>query len=330
MSQFTNGLKIMQDRAAQALRGDRAGVKAFEDLGIGLSELTGLMGNPIGMMNRMSDAMVQLQGTGKLTQAAMESIGRSGTDLLPFLLKGSQGMADMAEKHKAFGAGVSADAAELGAMWQSMETSFSSLWQGIETKLATPVLGYLSDHFEEITGAIEKFAYALQDGVGKAMENFVPWIETAWGFVSGLGDTIGGVIVPLLEIVAPILEDIAKLVKFIMDASAVSLNGLAAGLHALVGDTSGADAASNRAIDAMNRTGEDLGWGSGAPSGDIHIGKVEMKVDPHWSSGQLGEPIKQAIQKASREFDDAAAARHAQLHVAHAIGARSPGVRRMH
>jgi hypothetical protein len=319
---FTNGLKLMQDRAANAIRGDAGSIKAFEDLGIGLSELKDLISEPIELMNRMSDSMVELQGTGKLTQAAMESLGRGGTEMLPFMLKGSEGMLQLAESFGHAGAEVGEQEAAMGAMWQSLSTRFGVMWEDITTKLAMPVLGYLSDHLEEIMPKITDVATWLGDGIGGAMKGMIPWIETAWGVASGLGSTLMAVIAPALDAILPILKVIGEVVKFIMDAAGAGLNTIASMIHSasgfVTGDYSAANADWDRSMQSYRRMDQDLGL---APAGDtINIQAVHVTGDS--SALDKGNKLQKEIDDAKAEFKRSNQAEHTHRKVAHATGGR--------
>ena len=93
---FSNGLELLQQRAAAALAGDEQGIKGFENLGISAKQLTAMMNDPKEMLLSVADAMAKLPSQGDRVRVAMEAMGRGGKDMLPFLQQGRQGIEDLA------------------------------------------------------------------------------------------------------------------------------------------------------------------------------------------------------------------------------------------
>jgi len=99
------------------------------------------------------------------------------------------------------------------------------------------------------------------------MQEVIEVISTVWGVVSGAADSIGALLLPLLEALLPVLEAVGEAVKTIADAAAIGLNGFAAMVHHIAGDTTAEDKAMKRADAARDRLIGDVGMvGDGAGS----------------------------------------------------------------
>lgn len=295
---FTAGIELLQDRAANALRGDEGATKGFKDLGISAKELSGLLADPQQLLLRVADAMAAIETPGKKVQAAMESMGRGGKEMLPFLELGSAGIKEMAKNFGDLGSRVDSEEARLGGKFAQISQAASSMWEGIKTAFATPVLDYFDEHLSEILPTIESFASEVRDGIGEAVKDAIPYMESAFGFLQSLGDVFTSVLIPAFQVAQPLLEAIAEILKTIADLSAAAINSVAGVINSITGNSSGADANFARAGEASDRFMADVG----VTQPDVVIQNVNVQLDPDRAGNVAAREINKHVDRAWSQY----------------------------
>lgn len=142
---FEPAVKAMQQLQRSAVEGS-TGTKSYADsfaaLGINVNEFVKL--NAEDMLLQMSDAMIGLNSTAERTAFAMELMGRSGKDLIPLLLEGSDALKKMGEEADA--AGVTLTRMEADAMANAndamtrMKLSLRGLTQTLAVSFAPAIV----------------------------------------------------------------------------------------------------------------------------------------------------------------------------------------------
>jgi len=205
-----NAFTYMQDRAANALRGDESGIKAFNDLGISMKELAGMMDDPEKMFYRLSDAMHDLPDQPRRIQASMELMSREGKNILPFMQQGSAEIQKMAQQMGKLGAGVSEAEAQMGESWGRMEAEVSAAWKGIEKTLAEPFLEKFTNHLPAMEEGLGHFADYVRGGISAALTQMFDVIGENSGALNQFRIEIGKAFSDVSAELGPELKEIIK------------------------------------------------------------------------------------------------------------------------
>ena len=107
---LATGIKKMQVNITDAARGGKQGQEALDALGFTAGELSRLL--PEEQFRRIADRIAAIQNPAERAAAAVKIFGRSGTELLPLLLQGSDGIAKWEGRARALGLVVGGEAAE--------------------------------------------------------------------------------------------------------------------------------------------------------------------------------------------------------------------------
>jgi hypothetical protein len=131
---FEMGLKHMQKAITEAAGGSKEANEHLARLGITLGQLKGL--TPDQQLAVFADAVARIPDPTERAGLSLLIFGKAGTAMLPMLLKGSQGMAEMRAEAKRLGLTISTDAVaratELHHVWRelAMVTKNLAFWIG--------------------------------------------------------------------------------------------------------------------------------------------------------------------------------------------------------
>ncbi|HZL37277.1 MAG TPA: methyl-accepting chemotaxis protein [Tepidisphaeraceae bacterium] len=323
VQQFSNALKFMEDRAAGAVRGERSGAKAFADLGISAQQLGTLLNNPRQLLLAVADAMQQIHNPAQRVQAAMELMSRAGTDMIPFLEQGSDEIVRMADEMGKLGGGVNEAQVKLGQSWKMLGTMIGAMWDGLKAKLAEPILQFFEDHLTEIIPKLEEFADWMGKEIPAAMTFLGGLATSLFEVMEPLGELLGIVFVPVLEVIEQWLKRIAETMRAIADLSSLMTNGIEGLAKMMMFDAPGADEAFGRAGSAFHRLKQDFG---AEPS--VSVGPVNVTFDSHAATSEVAAKLHPAILKGYDQLHKQYVAATTTHKVSHAMGGRSSGIHR--
>ncbi|MGB7157123.1 MAG: phage tail tape measure protein, partial [Tepidisphaeraceae bacterium] len=184
--------KFLGRNAAEAAQGNKSNVENFGRLGITVTDATGKMKALPVLMREVADAMVRLPEGGARTQAAMDLLGRSGTDLIPTLKAGSAAIDEQIAKYRSWGATITQESANSADAWGDSMGEISLAWEGVQNTLG------------------EQLRVALLP----ELENLLKWITSNQPAIrEGISEIVGGVreVVPVVGEVIGSLRELLKL-----------------------------------------------------------------------------------------------------------------------
>lgn len=203
--QLGDAFRKLSVNMQEAARGTGEAKDAFAALGIAQKELRNL--SPDQVFGRIAESFSKIQdGAGK-TELAVKLFGRSGSELIPLLNAGSEGLNRMGDEARRLGVVISADTAAKAEAFNDNLTRLSASLQGLGQSLAGPVLNGLSQLVEEMTKATHQGGLlagvlqglgslgkiALQGGVdGDAIAKQRAYILEIKGEMAKLQDSIAG------------------------------------------------------------------------------------------------------------------------------------------
>lgn len=122
------GFKKMGQTLANAAEGSDQAKESLQKVGVSVSDLQGL--SPEEQFAKIADGISQIGDPAKRTAAAIDIFGKSGTDLLPILNGGSEGLAAFRERAEALGLIMSTEDAQAA---DALGDAFDDLWATLKS-----------------------------------------------------------------------------------------------------------------------------------------------------------------------------------------------------
>lgn len=191
VEELADGMKFLQRNTADAAAGNDAALKSFADLGVNFEDSTGKIRKGEAIFYDVADAISRLPTEAQKTKAAMDLMGRGGTELIPTLNMGSAGIKAMQADAERLGAVMTTKLSEAGDKWGKLETTATEAWDGVKQTLATPVLEFIGAHFEELKGIIIDVAATVRSSL-----EAIDWeslLNDGLQLFKHLGETIKGI-----------------------------------------------------------------------------------------------------------------------------------------
>tara|TARA_B100000686_G_scaffold290743_1_gene318293 strand:- start:35 stop:1837 length:1803 start_codon:yes stop_codon:yes gene_type:complete len=151
ISSMENGVKRMQRTLLDAEQGLSTAVDAMELLGVNMDDVAGK--SPEEQFRIMTEALAGVEDASKRSAIAQQVFGRAGTQLLPMLAAGKQGLADMRQEAHDLGIVFDQESADSAAEYQDSLTRLKGAFQGIQFavgKALVPALIPLVEKFTEV------------------------------------------------------------------------------------------------------------------------------------------------------------------------------------
>ena len=203
---FSDGLRKQARFLTDARDGLSTATDTLDSLGLSLEDVEGL--NPDELFSRFADAIASTEDPFLQSAAAQEIFGRGGTDLLPLLQEGADGIRRLTDEARETGNVMSTEAAEGAASFTDAINKVKNIVSGELLKGFTdlvPVLETLAVFLSEnLPGAIEGSRSAITTLVDVFKQIFlgpigpirtlVDQIKAFVGIVKGVVDVVGGII----------------------------------------------------------------------------------------------------------------------------------------
>ena len=160
---FNRSIEKMQNTLGDAREGNATAIKAFNDLGLKVSDLEGMQADQV-----FAAIAEQIQLLGDDTQAtriAMDIFGRSGGELLPMLKGGAEGLNEMGQQAEKMGLLLGGARAEVEAANDAIDAMKRS-WGAFVQQVAVAVAPALKAIADIMTSIVSKFNRLMGKGTG--------------------------------------------------------------------------------------------------------------------------------------------------------------------
>lgn len=172
-------LKIME-------KGVEGNSKGWQSLGISALDSSGKMRPMASLLPEIAAKFAEMPNGTEKTALALQLFGRSGTDMIPILNKGSQGMKDLMAASDAMGQTVSGSGAKAMADGVKAQREFDAALAGVKVTIGQAMMPAIAD--------MQKFF----------SEKLVPVIQSATKFISEHGREFGIVAAIITAVVGPL------------------------------------------------------------------------------------------------------------------------------
>ncbi|HEY1685536.1 MAG TPA: hypothetical protein VGG19_12290 [Tepidisphaeraceae bacterium] len=248
--QLAEAMNFLNRNAADAASGNKDAATAFMRLGISVTDATGQIRPTQDLLMDLADAIKSLPNAAMQAKAAMDVMGRSGADLLPFLKEGSAGIRDWIDTSNQLGATVTSNAADAADAFSKLHAYWNSFVVGIQNAIAIPALTVIEEHLPQLKAMLisvsqtvrgeiaQAFAYLSSTVVPAVVEGFNFLREHSQAVLTVLGAVGGAIagsaIAGAFALIGPILLTVGA-----------AIGGLATAWAALIGAFAGASIVSN-------------------------------------------------------------------------------------
>lgn len=184
---FDASLTRMVRRVGLFVEKGGAAAKRLEGLGFGLTELAQLSTED--QFIRIAEAMSKLPTHAERSAAAFEIFGMQGQQLLPILMKGSQGLIEMREHYESLGASFSGKQADAVEEFLDRMTDLKALIGGLGQKFVINVAPAAVETIQGlliIVRAIDRWNKQPARQGKTFMERQFPWSIAAFNWITGI------------------------------------------------------------------------------------------------------------------------------------------------
>jgi len=148
------GVKRMAKAISDANDGMATYVRAFDKIGLSAQELIGL--SPEKQFEKITMAIAELEDPTIRAAVAQDLLGRAGTDLLPMLTQGADGMAAMRQEAHDLGIVFDQEAADAAAELNDNMLRMKRAFAGVGAAVAETLAPILTDLVGKLTAVIKK------------------------------------------------------------------------------------------------------------------------------------------------------------------------------
>lgn len=186
LSALEGSLRRLSRNLDDASRGGAGAIETFERLDIPVRDANGELRGTVDVLHDVAEVFGNMADGPEKTALAFQLFGRAGTELIPMLNGGRQGMADMAAEADRLGRTISNEAAEAGAAFNDDLLRLQTLSKG----LAQEVGMALVPSMHALAAAFLDAATEQREITGES--SLVPWAEAAVKSVAFLVDVLDG------------------------------------------------------------------------------------------------------------------------------------------
>ena len=225
METLEAGLRKMQKNIVEAATGSQSAQDALAALGITLADLRDL--SPDEQFMRIAGGLAEIRNPTQRAALAMEVFGKSGTQLLPMLADGVEGLEAMRQKARDLGLVMSSeDASAADELGDVLDSLVKSLKMGVATigSALAPILGELAGQImaviknvsdwirqnKDVVVTVFKVAAAVAAGgvaliaLGAVFSGLGAVLGTVATIATGIGTVLGTIGTVLGAILSPV------------------------------------------------------------------------------------------------------------------------------
>src|SRR5690606_18377110 len=178
LDSLERGVKRMQKTLLDAEKGSKSATDSLDALGLSIKDLQGL--SPEEQFDKLAMSIASVEDPTRRAALAQEVFGRAGTELLPMLDAGAEGIAEMRQEARDLGIVFDQEAADAAAQFNDdidrLKKGFAGMFQEIGRKLL-PIIteDFLPAIKESVIPAVQRFG----EMVGKLIDWFAN-LDSKW------------------------------------------------------------------------------------------------------------------------------------------------------
>lgn len=220
--QVATSYKLLQRNAVDALEGNDKAAKSFADVNVPLSFLRQHLSDNTGLMAAVRAGIESLPDPALKAQRAIEVLGRSGSEAVPFLSLSSEKYKEIADNLRAVGGLETSASAEAGRSFSELSAYVEGAWEGIKRAVAEPILAGLKAHMGEIVPVLVGLSKFLRDAIEAAFYVIGPIVDAVKPAFLEVAHALQGAAVPAFAAVLNAVQQLTPHLKGLADAGAVA------------------------------------------------------------------------------------------------------------
>lgn len=211
--------------AGKAANGDEAAAKAFEALGISVTDANGKVKSSEQLFNETTAALAAIEDPAKRAAAAQALYGESAAKLMPLLSQGTEGIEAMRAEAELLGIVLSdEDVAAADAFGDSMDM-LKGVVRGLAFDIGTALLPFL----QRLVDGFKEWYLANRELIGKGLTVLSTLLGAVFRVIGTVADVIDSVVESTIG-----WDNVFKLVTAAVGFLSVALAGLAIALGTVV------------------------------------------------------------------------------------------------
>lgn len=194
---FEAGIRTLNRRIGEAAAGEAGAAKFFAEIGLSVRDAGGAIRSTEAVLGDFAERITQTASPAEQTRLAMEAFGRSGTQLLPILREGREGLAGFTDAARRAGTLLSAETIKrLG----DTKDAVDELAKVVRVTLAQAVDEVAPQLISVTRGLSRAFASEeFRGAVRAASQEIIAFAEGAAVTLAGLADTIAPILIGIGE-----------------------------------------------------------------------------------------------------------------------------------
>jgi hypothetical protein len=192
---LAKGLARLARGSSDAAAGLQTQKAAFDALGVAVTDTDGRLRPQRELLGDVAERFAAMEDGTRKTALAQELFGRSGTQLIPLLNAGRDGLAEMTAEAERLGLVIDADTGRAAEQFNDNLTRLRGVFTGAVNQIAQrvlPILVDLSDRFVDASGKTGGFRGAIEKAEA-VLRTFLTAGAVLKGVLTAVGETLGGV-----------------------------------------------------------------------------------------------------------------------------------------
>jgi len=209
LESLEKGVKRMQKVLFDAEKGLSTANDAIDALGLSLEDLQGL--SPEQQFDKLAMSIASIEDPSRRAALAQEIFGRAGTEMLPMLAAGADGIAQMRQEARDLGIVFSQEAADVAAQFNDDMDRLRKALGGVFQELGMKLIPIMT---EEFIPAIKENVIPLIREFGEKIGNLIEWfsnLDPQWQKVIVAAGGFLAVLGPLLVVLGTVISSVSAL-----------------------------------------------------------------------------------------------------------------------
>lgn len=222
------GMKTLVTQMDSAGNGTASAIEAFDALGVSFEDGTGKLKSQEEMMKEAIYALADMENGTEKAKLANELFGKAGTELLPMLNAGSEGIAELTERSHELGLVMSDETVTAGVVLGDTMDDVKGAFGAVVTKLGAEfmpilqvVLEWVLAHMPEIKKVIEVVFRAIKvvvDLVSEAFKIILPILTALYDWIAPYFPVIQSIFETTFKAIGRTVETVTKIFWNVVDA----------------------------------------------------------------------------------------------------------------
>ena len=218
ISSLQMGMKTLVTQMDGAANGTESSIAMFEKLGLSIYDVNGAMKDQETMFREVALALAAMENGTEKAALATDLLGRSGSEMMPMLNNGAEGIIDLTNRAHELGLIMSDEAVSAGVVLGDTLDDVKQSAAMVGTKLGTalfPALQKLLDmvlkFMPQVQSIFERFSPVLIGLMDSVMPMLFSLVETVFPMAISLIEALLPPFIQITEAILPVALEVIKM-----------------------------------------------------------------------------------------------------------------------